>query len=82
MRSFEGDIMAIPTPEQRELYQRLNGIIKDTAFLRAVMVFAISLKSERVLIDAIDEGALTNEQDFYDLIELSFQDSQAERAGE
>lgn len=70
--------MAEPTKEQRTLYKKLREIIQDDALLRGVMAFAMNLEAEQILIEAIEKGDLTEEEDFYSLLELAFEDSQQE----
>lgn len=68
--------MATPSKEQIELYRRLKKIIDDDVFFMAVMAFAMNLECEQTLIDAIDNKDLEDEKDFYDLINLAFEESE------
>ena len=60
---------------QRKLFERLRKIKNDETFVKAIMLFAMNAECEKELIDEIDKGNLTEENDFYQLLQLIFEEN-------
>ena len=61
--------------KERALFKKLRSIKNDEMFVKAIMMFALNADCVSELIEAIDAGELQEEQDFYQLLQLVFEEN-------